>query len=85
MLAQEAEQAAGAGIPARLVGLGLVQRAAKEGPRWLRKDGWLLIEVDPDAARDVKKVMKKAGFRELKSTQGGELRVTRVVVGRRPS
>jgi release factor glutamine methyltransferase len=66
-------------------GMGLVQRAAKEGPRWLRKDGWLLIEVDPDAAREVKKVMKKAGFRELKSTQGGELRVTRVVVGRRPS
>jgi HemK family putative methylases len=65
-------------------GMGLVQRASAEGPGWLRKNGWLLIEVDPDAARDVKKVMKKAGFRDVKSTQGGELKVTRVVVGRRP-
>jgi release factor glutamine methyltransferase len=66
-------------------GMGLVQRAAQEGPAWLRKNGWLLIEVDPDAARDVKKVMKKAGFRDVKSTEGGELKVTRVVVGRRPA
>lgn len=66
-------------------GMGLVQRAAQEGPRWLRKNGWLLIEVDPDAARDVKKVMKKAGFRDVKSTEGGELKVTRVVVGKRPA
>jgi release factor glutamine methyltransferase len=65
-------------------GMGLVQRATQEGPRWLRKNGWLLIEVDPDAARDVKKVMKKAGFRDVKSTEGGELKVTRVVVGRGP-
>jgi release factor glutamine methyltransferase len=65
-------------------GMGLVQRSAHEGPHWLRKNGWLLIEVDPDAARDVKKVMKKAGFRDVKSTEGGELKVTRVVVGRRP-
>jgi len=65
-------------------GMGLVQHASEEGPAWLRTNGWLLIEVDPDAARDVKKVMKKAGFRDVKSTEGGELKVTRVVVGRRP-
>lgn len=66
-------------------GMGLVQRAASEGTGWLRKNGWLLIEVDPDAARDVKKVMKKAGYRDVKSTEGGELKVTRVVVGKRPT
>jgi release factor glutamine methyltransferase len=66
-------------------GMGLVQRASKEGPDWLRKDGWLLIEVDPEAASHVKRVMTKAGFRGVKSTEGGELKVTRVVVGRRPS
>lgn len=66
-------------------GMGLVQRASVEGPRWLRKNGWLLIEVDPEATGDVRRAMKKAGFRDVKSTQGGELRVTRVVVGRRPA
>lgn len=66
-------------------GMGLVQHAAKEGPGWLRTNGWLLIEVDPEAAPDVKRVMTKAGFRGVKSTEGGELKVTRVVVGRRPS
>ncbi len=66
-------------------GMGLVQRASNEGPAWLRPNGWLLIEVDPEAAPDVKKVMGKAGFRGVKSTQGGELKVTRVVVGRRPA
>ena len=60
------------------------RRTAEEGPRWLATDGWVLIEADPDAARDVKRVMTKAGFRDVKSTKGGELKVTRVVVGRRP-
>ena len=66
-------------------GMGLVQRATLEGRGWLRKNGWLLIEVDPDAARVVKKLMKKAGYRDVKSTEGGELKVTRVVVGKRPA
>ena len=66
-------------------GMGLVQRASNEGPYWLRKDGWLLIEVDPEAAPHVKRAMTKAGFRGVKSTEGGELKVTKVVVGRRPS
>lgn len=66
-------------------GLGLVQRTVAEGPRWLSPDGWILIEVDPDAARDVRKVMTRGGLRDVKSTKGGELKVTRVVVGRRPT
>jgi len=65
-------------------GMGLVRRTVEEGPRWLVDDGWVLIEADPDAARDVKRVMAKGGFRDVKSTKGGELKVTRVVVGRRP-
>ena len=65
-------------------GMGLVRRTAEEGPRWLANDGWVLIEADPDAARDVKRVLSKAGFRDVTSTKGGELKVTRVVVGRRP-
>ncbi len=65
-------------------GLGLVGLAAEEAPRWLRRGGWLLIEVSPDRARAVKSVLTRSGFADVRSTQGGELRVTRVVVGRTP-
>jgi release factor glutamine methyltransferase len=64
-------------------GLGLVVRAAEESERWLRPGGWLLIEVSPDRTKEVRRVMRAAGLREIASTKGGELKVTRVVVGRR--
>ncbi|MDP9329460.1 MAG: peptide chain release factor N(5)-glutamine methyltransferase [Actinomycetota bacterium] len=66
-------------------GLGLVRRAVEESPRWLRKNGWLLMEVDPDRARDVMPVYRRGGFRDVKSTKGGELKVTRVIVGKSPA
>ena len=65
-------------------GLGLVRRTVEEAPRWLRRNGWLLMETDPDRARDVKKVYRRGGFRDVESTKGGWLKVTRVVVGRPP-
>jgi release factor glutamine methyltransferase len=65
-------------------GLGIVRRTAHEAPTWLRPAGWLLMETDPDRARDVKKVLTRAGYREVASTKGGDLRVTRVIVARRP-
>ena len=65
-------------------GLGLIRRAVDGSPAWLRRGGWLLMEVDPDRARDVMPVYRRGGFRDVKSTKGGELRVTRVIVGRRP-
>jgi release factor glutamine methyltransferase len=64
-------------------GLGLVVLATAEASRWLRPGGWLLIEVSPDRAKDVIKLMRAAGLRDARSTKGGELKVTRVVVGRR--
>jgi release factor glutamine methyltransferase len=64
-------------------GLGLVELAANECSSWLRRGGWLLIEVSPDRAKEVMRVMRGAGLREVRSTKGGELKVTRVVVGRR--
>ncbi len=63
-------------------GLGLVDRAAAESGEWLKKDGWLLIEVSPDRARSVAAVVRRYGFRDVRSTAGGELKVTRVVVGK---
>jgi release factor glutamine methyltransferase len=65
-------------------GLGLVRRTVDEAPGWLRKRGWLLMETDPDRAREVKRVMNAGGFRDVQSTKGGELKVTRVIIGRRP-
>jgi release factor glutamine methyltransferase len=66
-------------------GLGLIGRAVDESPRWLRKSGWLLMEVSPDRVKEVKRVYSARGFRDVRSTKGGELKVTRVIVGRRPS
>jgi release factor glutamine methyltransferase len=65
-------------------GLGFVRRTVEEAPAWLSKKGWLLMETDPDRARDVKRVFIAGGFRDVESTKGGELKVTRVIVGRRP-
>ena len=66
-------------------GLGFVRQTVAEAPTWLRPKGWLLMETDPDRARDVKKVMTDGGFRDVQSTKGGDLKITRVIVGRRPA
>lgn len=66
-------------------GLGFVRRTVAEAPGWLGRKGWLLMETDPDRARDVRRVMTKGGFRDVRSTKGGELKITRVIVGRRPA
>jgi release factor glutamine methyltransferase len=65
-------------------GLGLIRRTVDEAPIWLRKRGWLLMEVDPDRARDVMPIYRRGGFRDVESTKGGSLKVTRVIVGRSP-
>jgi release factor glutamine methyltransferase len=64
-------------------GLGLVERAAAESGDWLRAGGWLLVEISPDRARAVASRMRRNGFADVRSTMGGDLKVTRVVVGRR--
>ncbi|MBI2237707.1 MAG: peptide chain release factor N(5)-glutamine methyltransferase, partial [Actinobacteria bacterium] len=63
-------------------GLGLVERAVVEAIGWLAPRGWLLIEVSPDRSRAVAALMRRAGYRDVRSTKGG-LAVTRVLVGRR--
>jgi len=64
-------------------GLGLVNRTADEGRSWLRKGGWLLMEVSPDRARAVRGSLLRHGYREVKSRKEPLFGVTRVVVGRR--
>ncbi|MBI4259125.1 MAG: peptide chain release factor N(5)-glutamine methyltransferase [Actinobacteria bacterium] len=63
-------------------GLGLIERAAGEAGDWLRRGGWLLVEVSPDRSRAVAALFRRAGFGEVRSTRGG-LGVTRVVTGRK--
>jgi release factor glutamine methyltransferase len=64
------------------MGMSLIQRMADEAPDWLRSGGWLLVEVSPDHARGVATTLRRAGFRDVRSTKGG-IEVSRVVVGRR--
>jgi release factor glutamine methyltransferase len=65
-------------------GLGLLGRAAEGSGAWLRRGGWLLIEVSPDRARSVSNVLRRNGFRDVRSTTDREFKVTRVLVGRWP-
>jgi release factor glutamine methyltransferase len=66
-------------------GLSLIARAAGEGPAWLSPNGWLLLEVSPDRVSVVKPILRRAGFRDIRSTKGGPLPFTRVIVARRPA
>lgn len=63
-------------------GVTLAERAADEGVHWLRPGGWILLEVSPDFAREVRALLARAGYRQIRSTKGWP-QVTRVLVGRR--
>ena len=65
-------------------GLGLISRSAREAPTWLSPNGWLLLEVSPDRVHHVKGVLRGEGYRDIRSTKGGPLPLTRVIVARRP-
>jgi release factor glutamine methyltransferase len=66
-------------------GLGLIGRTAREAPAWLSRNGWLLLEVSPDRVTLVKRVLGREGFRDMRSTKGGPIPLTRVIVARRPA
>ena len=59
----------------------LARIVAEQGHDWLRPGGWLLIEVGSYLARAMKSLMTKAGYTDVKSTEG-PLGYTRVLVGR---
>jgi methylase of polypeptide subunit release factors len=65
-------------------GLGLISRSAREAPEWLSANGWLLLEVSSDRVLHVKGVFRGEGYRDIRSTKGGPLPLTRVIVARRP-
>ena len=61
-------------------GLGLVRRLAPHARQWLRPGGWLLVEVAPDLARGVSRVMLREGYTRVASKRDA-IGATRVVVG----
>jgi release factor glutamine methyltransferase len=65
-------------------GLGLVRRLAVESPLWLRRGGWLMVEIAPDMARSVAAIFRKNSFAGVESLRESAQAVTRVVVGRCP-
>ena len=62
-------------------GMGLLARTAEEAPDWLRPGGWLLVEVSPDRAREVRSRLVRSGYRDVRSMRGWP-DMTRVVGGR---
>jgi release factor glutamine methyltransferase len=62
-------------------GLALLERTAEEAPDWLRRGGWLLVEVSPDRARAVRSRLIRCGFGDVRSMRGWP-HISRVVVGR---
>jgi release factor glutamine methyltransferase len=63
-------------------GLGLVGRTADESPTWLKRGGWLLVEVSPDRAPAVARILRMHGFTQVRSTHDPGFKVTRVLVAR---
>jgi release factor glutamine methyltransferase len=63
-------------------GLGLVRRLAEEGPGWLRRGGWVLVEISPDLSRAVARILRRGGLRDVRSHRDS-VGATRVVAGRR--
>ena len=59
----------------------ILKEVMRESPRWLRRGGWLLVEVSPDRSRSVATMLRRGGFFDVRSTKG-VVDVSRVVVGR---
>jgi release factor glutamine methyltransferase len=63
-------------------GLELVRRLAAESPLYLRRRGWLMVEIAPDMARSVAAIFRKNSYDDVESLKESAGAVTRVVVGR---
>jgi release factor glutamine methyltransferase len=63
-------------------GLDAIRRLVAESPRWLRSDGWLVMEIGSTQGPQVTELMTAAGFDDVSiiADLGGH---DRVAVGRR--
>lgn len=63
-------------------GMGLLEMTVAQAPEWLRAGGWLLIEVSPDRSRAVMSVMRRGGFKDVRSHVDSGFKITRILAGR---
>lgn len=63
-------------------GLGLVRLLVDQAPHWIRRGGWILVEVSPDLSRRVGGLLRRNGYRDVASHRDS-LGATRVIAGRR--
>jgi len=63
-------------------GMQLVREAAAGSDEWLKRGGWLAVEVSPDASRTVASIFRAANLRGVRIT-GARPWGTRVIVGTR--
>ncbi|MBP3541122.1 MAG: peptide chain release factor N(5)-glutamine methyltransferase [Clostridia bacterium] len=63
-------------------GLDFYRRLAAESPAYLRADGWLMVEIGSQQARDVSALFAEAGFSDVKVHQD-LYGLDRIVAGRR--
>lgn len=64
-------------------GLGLVRGIASETFAWLRPGGWTLIEVSPNLSRQVRGILIRNGFEQVRSLRDS-LGATRVICAAAP-
>jgi len=62
-------------------GLGLVRALVDQAPPWMRPGGWMLVEVSPDLSRRVAGILRRNGYRDVRSLRDS-LGATRVIAGR---
>ena len=60
-----------------------MRRLAPDARQWLRRGGWLLVEVAPDLARGVSRIMAGEGYQQV-SSKRDSIGATRVIVGSTP-
>ena len=65
-------------------GLGLVRRTVEEAPAWLRAQRLGADGDRPRSGPGRQRVMTRGGFRDVATTKGGPIPITRVIAGKRP-
>jgi len=53
-------------------GLELVSTAVRRSPRWIRRGGWLLLEVGSDQLAEVTAMFTASGFGDIDELQDGD-------------
>lgn len=64
-------------------GLSLMRATVQEAPEWLKRGGWMLLEMSDDMAGRAKRLCRSAGFKEI-AVKHDEYKLSVVVEARKP-